>query len=127
MVIFGLISSAFDFITFGVLIFIVKAAPEEFRTGWFVESLMTELLITLVLRTRRSIFKSKPSFYLWFSTLAVTVVALVIPYLPFGPLLGFTPLPPLALFLLLMITAVYVVVSEVAKLLYYQRLKPASG
>ena len=122
MIIFGLISSVFDFLTFGVLIFIVKAAPAEFRTGWFVESLMTELLITLVLRTRRSIFKSKPSFYLWLSTLAVTIVAVAIPYLPFGPLLGFTPLPLYALLLLLVITALYVVVSEVAKRLYFARV-----
>ncbi|MCX6048867.1 MAG: magnesium-translocating P-type ATPase, partial [Chloroflexi bacterium] len=125
MVIFGLISSIFDFITFGTLIYIVKAAPEEFRTGWFVESLLTELLITLVLRTRRSIFKSKPSFYLWLSTLAVTIVALIIPYLPFGPLLGFTPLPPSALLLLLVITIVYVAVSEAAKIIYYRHLKQA--
>ena len=125
MVIFGLISSVFDFLTFGTLIFIVQAAPAEFRTGWFVESLMTELLITLVLRTRRSIFKSKPSFYLWLSTLAVTIVAVAIPYLPFGSLLGFTPLPFYALLLLLVITAVYVVVSEVAKRLYFARLKQA--
>ncbi|CAN5624823.1 magnesium-translocating P-type ATPase [soil metagenome] len=125
MVIFGLISSIFDFITFGTLIYIVKAAPEEFRTGWFVESLMTELLITLVLRTRRSIFKSKPGFYLWLSTLAVTIVAVAIPYLPFGPLLGFTPLPLYALLLLLAITAVYVVVSEVAKRIYFARLQQA--
>jgi Mg2+-importing ATPase len=122
MIIFGLISSVFDFLTFGVLIYIVKAAPAEFRTGWFVESLMTELLITLVLRTRRSIFKSKPSFYLWLSTLAVTIVAVAIPYLPFGPLLGFTPLPLYALLLLLVITALYVVVSEVAKRLYFARV-----
>jgi Mg2+-importing ATPase len=122
MVIFGLISSAFDFLTFGVLIFIVRAAPAEFRTGWFVESLMTELFITLVLRTRRSIFKSKPGFYLWLSTLAVSVVALVIPYLPFGPLLGFTPLPLYALLLLLLITLLYVAVSEVAKRIYFRRL-----
>jgi Mg2+-importing ATPase len=122
MIIFGLISSVFDFLTFGVLIFIVKAAPAEFRTGWFVESLMTELLITLVLRTRRSIFKSKPGFYLWLSTLAVTIVAIAIPYLPFGPLLGFTPLPLYALLLLLIITALYVVVSEVAKRLYFARV-----
>ena len=125
MVIFGLISSVFDFLTFATLIFIVKAAPEEFRTGWFVESLLTELLITLVLRTRRSIFKSKPGLYLWLSTLAVTVVALAIPYLPFGPLLGLTPLPPLALGLLLVITLVYVAVSETAKIIYYRRLKQA--
>ena len=125
MVIFGLISSVFDFLTFGTLIFIVKAAPEEFRTGWFVESLMTELLITLVLRTRRSIFKSNPSFYLWLSTLAVTIVALAIPYLPFGGLLGFTPLPPFALLLLLVITVVYVAVSEIAKRIYFARLRRA--
>ena len=122
MIIFGLISSVFDFLTFGVLIYIVEAAPAEFRTGWFVESLMTELLITLVLRTRRSIFKSKPGFYLWLSTLAVTIVAIAIPYLPFGPLLGFTPLPLYALLLLLVITALYVVVSEVAKRLYFARV-----
>ena len=125
MVIFGLISSVFDFITFGTLLYIVKAAPAEFRTGWFVESLMTELFITLVLRTRRSIFKSKPGFYLWLSTLAVTVVALAIPYLPFGPLLGFTPLPLYALLLLLVITAAYIAVSEVAKRIYFSRLKQA--
>jgi len=125
MVIFGLISSVFDFLTFGTLIFIVKAAPEEFRTGWFVESLMTELLITLVLRTRRSIFKSNPSFYLWLSTLAVTIVALAIPYLPFGGLLGFTPLPLYALLLLLVITVVYVAVSEIAKRIYFARLRRA--
>ena len=122
MIIFGLISSVFDFLTFGTLIFIAKAAPAEFRTGWFVESLMTELLITLVLRTRRSIFKSKPGFYLWLSTLAVTIVAVAIPYLPFGPLLGFTPLPLYVLLLLLLITVLYVVVSEVAKRLYFRRV-----
>ena len=122
MIIFGLISSVFDFLTFGMLIFIAKAAPAEFRTGWFVESLMTELLITLVLRTRRSIFKSKPGFYLWLSTLAVTIVAVAIPYLPFGPLLGFTPLPLYVLLLLLLITVLYVVVSEVAKRLYFRRV-----
>lgn len=83
------------------------------------------MLITLVL-TVPFIFKSKPSFYLWLSTLAVTtVVALAIPYLPFGPLLGFTPLPPLALLLLLVITLMYVGVSEAAKIIYYRRLKQA--
>jgi P-type Mg2+ transporter len=76
----------------------------------------------LVLRTRRSIFKSRPSVYLWLSTLAVTIVAVAIPYLPFGPLLGFTPLPLYALLLLLVITVLYVAVSEVAKRIYFARL-----
>jgi Mg2+-importing ATPase len=126
MVIFGLISSAFDFLTFGTLLFVARASPAVFRTGWFVESLMTELFITLVLRTRRSIFKSKPGFYLWFSTVLVAGVAVAIPYLPFGSLLGFTPLPPLLLLLLLAITLFYVAVFEAAKHLYFARTQSSA-
>lgn len=122
MVIFGLISSVFDYLTFGVFLYIIRASPVEFRTGWFVESLLTELLITLVLRTRQPVFKSKPGRYLWLSTLIVTVIALAIPYLPLNGLLGFTPLPPLILIALLVITGLYIAVSELAKRIYYARL-----
>jgi Mg2+-importing ATPase len=119
MVIFGLISSVFDYLTFGALLVVVRASPAEFRTGWFMESLLTELFITLVLRTRQSIFKSKPGRYLWLATLIVTLITLTIPYLPFSSLFGFTPLPPLVLALLLVITVLYVAVSEIAKRRYY--------
>jgi Mg2+-importing ATPase len=119
MVIFGLISSVFDYLTFGALWVVVRASPAEFRTGWFMESLLTELFITLVLRTRQSIFRSKPGRYLWLATLIVTLITLTIPYLPFSSLLGFTPLPPLVLALLLAITVLYVAVSEIAKRRYY--------
>ncbi len=60
MVLFGLVSSIFDFLTFATLLFVFHAAPEEFRTGWFVESLLTELVIALVVRTRHVFFRSRP-------------------------------------------------------------------
>jgi Mg2+-importing ATPase len=122
MILFGLISSVFDYLTFGGLLYVVQASPAEFRTGWFVESLLTELFITLVLRTRQSILKSKPGRLLWMSTAVVTLLALAIPYFPFGWLLGFTPLPPLVLVALLVIAALYAAVSEIAKRIYYAHI-----
>ncbi|MDD5324978.1 MAG: hypothetical protein PHR71_06700 [Polaromonas sp.] len=60
MVLFRLLSSAFDFLTFVSLVWLFKAAPEEFRTGWFIESLLTELVMVLVVRTRRRLYCSRP-------------------------------------------------------------------
>ena len=60
MVTFGLLSSVFDLLTFAVLLGVFRATPETFRTGWFVESLLTELVIALVVRTRRPFFRSRP-------------------------------------------------------------------
>ena len=68
MVEFGVVSSVFDFLTFGVLLVVFRAAPELFRTGWFVESLLTELVIALVVRTRRPFFRSRPGTLLLWST-----------------------------------------------------------
>jgi Mg2+-importing ATPase len=93
MVTFGLVSSVFDFITFGALLLILRAGEKQFQTGWFVESLMTELMILLVVRTRRPLFKSRPGKYLWISTLLVAIATVLVPYLPFSRLLGFVPLP----------------------------------
>jgi Mg2+-importing ATPase len=101
MIIFGMISSVFDFITFGTLLIILRANELQFRTGWFVESLLTELFILLVVRTRRTLFKSKPGTWLWISIVMVGVLAFAIPYLPgIGTVFGFVPLPPLMLGLL---------------------------
>jgi len=123
MVIFGMVSSAFDYLTFGILLLIVHATAEQFRTGWFVESLMTELFIALVVRTRKPFFKSKPGKYLWISTLLVAVVTLVVPYLPFSGLLGFTPLPISLLLALGAIAVLYVASSELAKKAFYSRVQ----
>src|SRR6185503_18868434 len=61
MIVFGVISSVFDFLTFGALVFLMKSGPEEFRTGWFVESVMTEVLIIVVMRTWQPFYKSRIS------------------------------------------------------------------
>jgi Mg2+-importing ATPase len=122
MVVFGLISSAFDYITFGLLLLVLRASEDQFRTGWFIESLFTELFILLVVRTRRPLFKSKPGQLLWVSTLLTGLAALVMPYLPgVGPIFGFVPLPPLMMALLLVVTALYIVANEIAKKIFFRR------
>jgi Mg2+-importing ATPase len=124
MIVFGLISSAFDFLTFGALLFILHATPEQFRTGWFVESLMTELLVAMVVRTRRPFYKSAPGRWLLLSTLAVAALTLLIPYLAFNFLLGFVPLPVWVMAMLMLITLMYVFATDAAKIIFYRRVAP---
>lgn len=121
MLVFGLLSSVFDYLTFGLLWLVVRAAPTEFRTAWFIESLLTELVIALVVRTRRPCWRSRPGQMLWVATLVVALLTLAIPYLPGSQLLGFTPLPPLILGVLLGITGLYVAGAEAAKHWFYTR------
>lgn len=123
MIVFGAISSIFDFLIFGALLFILRSPEVEFRTGWFVASVLTELFILLVIRTRRTFFKSKIGKYLWLTTLITAGVTLLLPYLPFSSWLGFVPLPLSHLFLLLFIVFVYLIVSELTKKIFYRRLK----
>jgi Mg2+-importing ATPase len=124
MILFGLVSSLFDFLTFGILLRVFQATPAQFRTGWFIESLLTELVIALFVRTHQPFFKSRPSGLLLLSTLVVTLVTLAVPYLPLNTILGFTPLPATMMATILGITGLYVVASEVAKHLFYTRLYP---
>jgi Mg2+-importing ATPase len=122
MFVFGLISSAFDYITFGLLLLVLRASEDQFRTGWFIESLFTELFILLVVRTRRPLFKSKPGQLLWVSTLLTGLAALIMPYLPgIGPIFDFVPLPPLMLVLLLVVTVLYIAANEIAKKIFFRR------
>jgi Mg2+-importing ATPase len=122
MVLFGLVSSIFDFMAFGVLLFLFRATPAEFRTGWFIESLLTELVIALVVRTRRVFYRSRPGSLLLVSTLIVIGVTLVLPYVPFNFLFGFIPLPAPLMITMLGLTALYVLVTEVAKKYFYSRM-----
>lgn len=115
MIIFGLVSSIFDYATFGLLLFVAHAAEGQFQTGWFVESLLSELVIALVVRTRRPFFRSTPGKLLWSITLVVGLVTLCIPYLPFGNVLVFTPLPAWLMAALVGITVLYVVAAELVK------------
>jgi Mg2+-importing ATPase len=122
MVLFGLVSSLFDYATFGLLLLVVHATEPQFQTGWFIESLLTELVIALVVRTRRPFFRSRPGTLLWTSTLAVSLIAVALPYLPFGDFLGFTPLPVWVTAALIAFTALYVLATEFAKKFFYARV-----
>lgn len=121
MIIFGLVSSIFDFLTFGTLLFLFRASPEEFRTGWFIESLLTELVIALVVRTRHLFFRSRPSGLLLGSTIIIIGITLVFPYLPFNAIFGFIPLPLPLMLAVIGLTLLYVVSAEIAKKYFYSR------
>jgi Mg2+-importing ATPase len=127
MVLFGLVSSFFDFLTFGTLLFLFRASPAEFRTGWFIESLITELVIALVVRTRHLFFRSRPGTLLLASTLIFIAITLVLPYLPFISVFGFIPLPAPLMLTMLGLTALYVLATEVTKKFFYSRLENANA
>ncbi|MCC6623805.1 MAG: magnesium-translocating P-type ATPase [Deltaproteobacteria bacterium] len=118
---FGLVSSLFDLITFGALIGLFAAGAELFRTGWFVESLLTELVIALVVRTRGPFYRSRPGRFLLAGTLAVIVFALLVPYLPGADLFGFVPLPAGIVLFIVGLTALYVVATEALKARFYRQ------
>ncbi len=121
LVVFGLVCTVFDFATFGALLYIFHASPVEFRTGWFVESLLTELAIALVVRTRHLSFKSKPAALLLWSSVGFMGLALVIPYLPFGAVFGFVPLPVPLMLTIIGLTVGYVAAVEMAKRYFYSK------
>ena len=125
MVVFGLVSAVFDFLTFGILLGPFHASPALFRTGWFVESLLTELLVALVVRTRRPFFKSRPGDWLLWSTIGVSALALALPYLGLTRWLGFVPLPPGLLLALLGLSVIYVLAAELTKRFFYGRVRGA--
>ena len=121
MLIFGPISSLFDFLTFALMLWLLHAPVPEFQAGWFVESLATQTLIVFAIRTRRVPFwKSRPGALLRATVLAVVAVGIILPYSPLAPLIGFRPLPAAFLLALVGVVLVYLVVIEVAKLAYYR-------
>jgi Mg2+-importing ATPase len=120
---FGILSSLFDFLMFAALLWLFAASPLLFRTGWFTESLMTELAIALVVRTRRPFFRSQPGFLLLALTIIVIVLTFVLPYLPFAGYLGFAAMPGGVLALIMGVTVLYVLAAEVAKASFYLRFR----
>jgi Mg2+-importing ATPase len=122
MVVFGLISSVCDYLTFGVLLFLLHANPDQFRTGWFVESVVSASVIVLVIRTRRPFFHSKPSPALLYTTLAAVLGVLLLPYSPLGRMFGLVPLTLSFMVALAAIMLFYVLVTEVAKYFFYRHV-----
>lgn len=121
MVVFGLISSIFDFITFYTLYVFFSVGEKGFQTGWFIESLATQTLIIHIIRTRKIPFiQSSPSTGLLLSTILVVVVGWVLPYTPLGPLFGFTVLSPQIIASIALIVVCYLITVEVAKRIFYK-------
>jgi P-type Mg2+ transporter len=123
MITFGLISSVFDYLTFGVLLLILHANQDQFRTGWFLESVISASLIVLVIRSRKPFFKSTPGRYLLIATLSVTVATLILPFTPFAGVFGFTPLPISYFIYIGLVIIGYIVTAEIAKTIFYKKLK----
>jgi Mg2+-importing ATPase len=115
MLVFGPVSSAFDLLTFGLLLWLFQASAALFQTAWFVESLATQILVIFVIRTARRPWRSLPHPALAMTSLAVVVAALVLPYTGLGALFGFVPLPPMLLLLIGALTAVYLAATEAIK------------
>jgi len=123
MVVFGLLSSVFDYITFACLLLLMHATQEQFRTGWFVESVVSATLIVLVVRTQRSMTKSRPGKYLLVATLGVIAATVLLPLTHVGHILGFEPLPIWFLGFMVVIVAVYIAAAEIVKRLFYRKIK----
>ena len=92
MIVFGLISSVFDYLAFAVLLIGFKADETLFQSSWFILSIITELMVLLVMRTQKPFFKSKPAPLLLYSTIGAGVITLILPYLPLKGILNIEPI-----------------------------------
>jgi P-type Mg2+ transporter len=121
MAVFGPVSSVFDFMTFYVMIVILNAGHNEFRTGWFVESLATQTLVVFVIRTRRVPFlRSSPSRAMIALPITCAAIGAILPFTPVAHVLGFASLP-LEFFLILVgMIAAYLVLAEAVKARFYK-------
>lgn len=115
MVFIGPISSIYDFLTFGALLWVFNAPEALFHTGWFVESLATQTLVLFVIRTVGNPLQSRPSLPLAITTLAIVLVGIALPFSPVAPLLGFVPLPAGFFLFLAAATVTYLGLVQLAK------------
>ena len=121
MLTFGLLSTVFDYCTFAALLLFLGATEAQFRTGWFVESVVSASLVVLVIRSRRPFFKSVPGPWLLVATLLVAVVTAALPFTPLAAVFEFVALPPSFLIAVGAIVSLYVVAAEWLKHAFYAR------
>jgi Mg2+-importing ATPase len=121
MVIFGPLSSVFDYLTFGLLLLIYHANEVLFRTGWFIESVVSASMVVLVVRSRRSLFKSEPGKYLLLATLSVGAFTFLFPFTPLAKIFGFAPLPIHLFLAILLVVILYIVTAEIVKKAFYKK------
>ena len=123
MITFGLVSSVFDYMTFGLLLLVLRANESQFRTGWFIESVISASMIVLVIRSRKPFFKSRPGKYLLIATISIAIITLILPFTPLGTMFGFSPLTLTTYLLLLLIVVIYIGAAEITKTIFYKKVK----
>lgn len=122
MLTFGPISSLFDFLTFFLLFSIFRLPEASFQTGWFIESLVTQVLVIYVIRTKKIPFlQSKPSKYLIITTLTVVTLGVIIASSPLSAIFGFQALPGLVLAAIFGLAIIYLILAQAIKMLFYRR------
>ena len=124
MLVLGSVSSIFDFLTFGLLLWVFNATETLFQTGWFMESLATQVLVIFVIRTRGSPLRSRPNPLLAGTSLIVAAVGVLLPYTAIGRWFGFVPLPLTFLAALGAMVVCYLVLAEGVKRWFYRRFPP---
>ena len=121
MLVFGALSSVFDYITFGALLLLLKADQVTFHTGWLVESIVSATLVVFVLRTRQPALHSRPGKALAVATVLVIIGTLILPYSPLAAPLGLGPLPPVYLLFIGVIVLAFLVTAEITKRWFFRR------
>ena len=124
MLVIGLVSSLFDFLTFYILLVVLRADEALFQTGWFVESLCTQVLVIFVIRTRGSPLATRPHPLLVFTSLAVVACALVLPFTSLGAYFGFVRPPAILYGMIAIMTATYLLMVEAVKRVFYWKMAP---
>ncbi len=117
----GPVSSIFDFLTFFVMLRLFNAGEALFHTGWFVESLATQVLVIFVIRTHKNPVKSQPNKWLTVCSLLVVAIAVALPFSPLAVYLGFEPLPPLFFLVLAGMVLTYLFIVEQVKQWFFRR------
>jgi len=123
MITFGIVSSVFDYLTFGLLLFALHATEIQFRTGWFIESVVSASLIVLVIRSRKPFFRSQPGKYLFISTLSIVSITLILPFTPLAGIFGFSSLPVTFFLVICIIVLCYIFTAELVKKIFYKSVK----
>jgi len=122
MLVVGPVSSLFDFLTFYVLLAVLHADQALFQTGWFVESLATQVLVIFVIRTRGNPLRSTPHPLLLVTSLTVVAAAACLPFTPLGAYFGFVPPPAIFYYILIGMAVAYLLLVELVKMAFYRRI-----
>ena len=122
MIVFGLHSSVFDYLTFFALYKLFKADADIFHTGWFIESIATELLILFVVRTHKSLLKSRPGKLLMGLSVLALLLTVALPFMPFAKDLGFVVPPFKLLGIIVGILFLYVITADMIKVMFFKKM-----